>query len=633
MYMWTRDACAVLLFVFGLVVLLQPASVSATDGKPANGAADVYSVTFEDMSSLCTSNGPSEPQVDDQDVIRSVCHGTFPEIDGQVVISRSAFAESLAVPTSLMKEQEASALFSQSAVLFGLTDFLIERVEVEAETFLLDRFAEDVCKKRDDAISGNALLQRTCSVFDTEDRSLTLLTGSGSVLRTTLLQDLRGLPRTVPAAMYKRSSHPRERQWLVSAYLLGMVVEEMLNNEGVVASIKRMPVPDGLDSEFEGIRSATQVLPSAGSLSLPQRVYFATRVFQAFPIDDGRVSFPQTPKQWENAIRAVYLNLAYYDYNTKNVNTFRRTLQRTVNEVNVFAQVRTQYTELETAIKRLEQARDKDAEDPLDETATAVRRSAGIVAYNGIASIRATLSAFPPPNGERTALEERLADILTGMENVSQSLVSIDYASFSGHFVLLARDMGVELPSEVTRIVFLGGELANAANASSAKAAIESFAAPPGGYLRKKVGRGFYLTLNAYAGLHGMRDYTAEGNIERGAWGGGVLLPLGIEFGYGFDNGWNAAAFAQVLDLGVLASYRITGPEEVDALPEIGVQQVISPGVVAVVGLPNAPVSFLGGVAYAPQLRNITTDGGVEEQAVGSLRYSLGVALDLTLFP
>ncbi len=632
--MCIRHACGILLIVFGLTVLFQPVSAAAADGNPSDDTTGVYPVTFEKMFGLCTLNRSGEQQGSDHGVISDVCGDTFPKIDRQTVIPKSASSsEDVNAETRRGGGSEASALFNQSAILFGLTDFLIERAEVEAETFLLDRFAKDVCKERDDAISGNELLRTTCSVFDTEDRSLTLLTGSGSILRTTLLQDLRGLPRTVPAAMYERSSLFTERQWLVSAYLLGTVVEEMLKNEGVVASIKRMPVPDGLNSEFEGIGSAPWVLPDVGALSLPQRVYFASRVFQAFPIEDGRVQFPQTPEQWKYALRAVYLNIAYYDHNTKNVNTFRDALQRAVSEGNVFAQVRTQYNELDTAIKRLVQARDKDAEDPSDETAAAVRRSAGIVAHNGIASIRVTLSALLPPGGERTASEETLVDILNGMENVSQSLVALDYASFSAHFVLLARDMGVDLPSEVTRIVFLGGELANASDASSAKAAIKSFAAPPGGYLRKKVGRGSYLTLDAYAGVHGMRDYTTEGDIGQGAWGSGALLPLGIEFGYGFNNGWNAAAFAQVLDLGVLASYRIKGPEEVDALPEIGVQQVISPGVFVVVGLPNAPVSFLGGVAYAPKLRNITTEGSVEERSVGSLRVSLGFALDLTLFP
>lgn len=97
-----------------------------------------------------------------------------------------------------------------------------------------------------------------------------------------------------------------------------------------------------------------------------------------------------------------------------------------------------------------------------------------------------TLSALLPTPGEKAASEEAFVDILTGMESVAQSLTSLDYASFSANFVLLARDMDVELPSEWTRIVFLGGELANATDASAAKAAIESFAAPPGGYVRKK---------------------------------------------------------------------------------------------------------------------------------------------------
>jgi hypothetical protein len=354
-------------------------------------------------------------------------------------------------------------------------------------------------------------------------------------------------------------------------------------------------------------------------------------------VENGNVSYPTSASDWENLFRAVYLNVAYYDHDIRNVDALRAKLQAAVDSVHRFAGLQAQYEEFEASITRLKTAKEKDARNPTDETARAVRQSTGYVMYNGLVALRVTLTTLIPVEasreGSNTVSDTKPLEVLTGMETVSQSLVSLDYATFAPSLVLVARDMGVDLPGEVTRVVFLGGELANVTDASSAKAAIESFAAPPGGYLRKKVGRGNYMTLNAYFGLHANRDYTTDGELDNGAWGGGLLLPLGIEIGHGYDNGWNAGVFAQVLDLGVLANYRITGTEEIDELPEIGVQQVISPGAFVVVGLPKAPVSILGGVAYAPKLRNISDASIAEERAVGSFRFSLGVALDLTLFP
>lgn len=296
--------------MLGMFVLFDPVPATASDDDPPSATAEAYPLTFKRMTVLCNKS-PSDPGEAVPDVIEDVCDNVFPEIDRRVDVSNMFINLQESAPFTSFQQKEASALFNQSAILFGLTDFLIERAEIEAETFLSDRFTKDVCKEQNNGISGNELLPKTCSVFDTEDRSLTLLTGSGSVLRTTLLQDLRALPCTLPAAMYEKTGRFRGRNALVSVYLLGTVVEEMLNNEGLVASINSMPTPDRLGSEFTDIENATQVLPRQGPLSLPQRVYFASRVFQAFPIEDGGVTFPSEATQWENAIRATYVNIAY----------------------------------------------------------------------------------------------------------------------------------------------------------------------------------------------------------------------------------------------------------------------------------------------------------------------------------
>jgi len=82
------------------------------------------------------------------------------------------------------------------------------------------------------------------------------------------------------------------------------------------------------------------------------------------------------------------------------------------------------------------------------------------------------------------------------------------------------------------------------------------------------------------------------------------------------------------VDLGAVASARLDGGQ-VETEPEIGWEQVFTPGIFGVFGITRVlPLSVGGGVQYVRDLRR-TADG---DDTVDVFRISLFVGVETTLF-
>ena len=89
-------------------------------------------------------------------------------------------------------------------------------------------------------------------------------------------------------------------------------------------------------------------------------------------------------------------------------------------------------------------------------------------------------------------------------------------------------------------------------------------------------------------------------------------------------NGHSGSLFFPLIDLGALVLFRLDNDTE--ALPEdVGFQQIFSPGVLYVHGLPNVPISFMAGVQLSPQLRKFG------DESLNTLRFNLSAVVDLPL--
>lgn len=141
--------------------------------------------------------------------------------------------------------------------------------------------------------------------------------------------------------------------------------------------------------------------------------------------------------------------------------------------------------------------------------------------------------------------------------------------------------------------------------------AIEAVALPAGS-ARIKRESAWNIALNAYlGGFYGNETITVNGMEDKGTVTG-VFAPVGLAFSRNFrirKANFSATLFGSVIDIGSLASYRISSENDaVETLPEIKLENIISPGAYFVLGLPRIPVSIGYGYQITPQLREVTAD-------------------------
>jgi len=175
--------------------------------------------------------------------------------------------------------------------------------------------------------------------------------------------------------------------------------------------------------------------------------------------------------------------------------------------------------------------------------------------------------------------------------------------------------------------------VATAKSSEEVEAAIEAIALPAGSARIKKEAA-WNIALNAYMGVfYGSEKVSVDGVEDKGK-AAGVFAPVGIAVSRSFyfkeKDRFSLSLFGSLVDVGALASYRIkTQSSEVSTLPEIKLENIISPGAYLVLGLPRIPISIGYGYQISPQLRSVN-DQSVElgERAD---RWSGFIAVDIPL--
>jgi hypothetical protein len=189
-------------------------------------------------------------------------------------------------------------------------------------------------------------------------------------------------------------------------------------------------------------------------------------------------------------------------------------------------------------------------------------------------------------------------------------------------------------------------DAANAKTPEEFRAALDSAAAPLGGWRRKT--RGFVASLGAMAGLTAGAELLLEGGKARP---GAYIAPqamLGLDLAAPVcrhcKRRSSLGGFVSVLDVGQLASQRLAGDvkddladtmgvEGVEEKPTIGVAQVLSPGLYGRLGIAETPITLLVGFCFVPDLR--ATRSAAWGPAIDAWVMHVGASLsvDITLFP
>ncbi len=180
--------------------------------------------------------------------------------------------------------------------------------------------------------------------------------------------------------------------------------------------------------------------------------------------------------------------------------------------------------------------------------------------------------------------------------------------------------------------------VADAEKPEDVKAALNAAALPAGSASIKRQ-TPFNISVNSFLGFH-LGDEKLEGR----GWGRirGVSAPVGIAISKGINFPFKDGAlslFGSIIDVGAVASFRLTNNDGVETLPEMKLENIIAPGAYIIYGLPKTPISIGYGWQRGPQLRGITTTTEVEGESevvnfdlANGYRWNFFIAVDIPLF-
>lgn len=193
-----------------------------------------------------------------------------------------------------------------------------------------------------------------------------------------------------------------------------------------------------------------------------------------------------------------------------------------------------------------------------------------------------------------------------------------------------------------TEVLEYGSFMVNFVTAKTAEdvaQVLEAAALPVGSY-RIKRESSISVGLNAYAGFTPLsfEKSTAEDAVNKDF---GYTVSFTAPVGLAISRGWrgnSATAFIQVIDVGGLVSYRLSGGDT--GFPEFEVENVVAPGLYLIIGFQNTPLSLGLGAQHGPELRKIeqveTMEGDTQPQIVktsaSAWRFGVTLTVDIPIF-
>ncbi len=212
----------------------------------------------------------------------------------------------------------------------------------------------------------------------------------------------------------------------------------------------------------------------------------------------------------------------------------------------------------------------------------------------------------------------------------------------------------LQLPPAVGQVMPFVVELANATTSDHVAKALETAAAPVGGYQGKF--ERFTVSLNALLGVSGGFEWLDDGTQVTNSPILGLIAPVGVHAAGPVSDNVHLGVMASVLDLGNLAAVRLDNETQTGATrtsvenpSRVSFAQVFGPGFYGTLGLglgttPRSPFLIGAGVSLVPGGREVTTtttrttpEGGVETvtstTTETAVRASIFLAVDVTLLP
>jgi hypothetical protein len=513
-----------------------------------------------------------------------------------------------------------------SPLLWGLSEFLVERGKEQLQVAVLARATTYACAPNAFA----DVLTATCGLLAPSSGSLPAF----SALKSAARADLIDLPGSVITfGMKRRSSWPQASQAdaahvaRFAGYFAGGLIARKPAMESF-ARLSTLPLVIGTN-----IPASPRETPAA------LLVYAASATVAAMDREPAVIAANWPPKSRGlmllYAIKAMVLNAANaqpYPWQRTPVNDSPCAPIWCARLAGLGARlqaVETQVAALEALRVKLRDAPDVQKQRPL-------RVALVDTAVSLIVRLTADVGSDDPAYS-------KFARTLETARLVASDVATENYGSVVVHAIHLADTLGLmaKLPSNAPRILSFAADVAEATDASGVTAALDNFVGRNTYLYKRAPTTAWYTTINAYAGGLYAREgaCNAVRRCENTANVWGAYVPVGVELGHAVTwrgLSWGVRSiglFGQVIDLGTLASWRMSNPaDSVKSEPKVGFSQIFSPGYNLVLGIRGLPLSVSVGQSLTPKLREIKAEGDFDERDAVR-RFTVTAGIDIPLFP
>ena len=510
---------------------------------------------------------------------------------------------------------------TETAILLGITDFLIEQTEAEVQDWLLPKFYEQLCGSPDVEdttaqtdlsidVPLKTLFTNTCSVL-ASSAEFGLNTGARA-LHSAVRFDLRALPVSV-LKIVSENEIALQYRW-----------EDI--GEIVTAAEVLMDVLSGVTRDPTAILNLIldricQVEPGGTNES---SALCETAPFIVSGMVEGRM--PETDSEWLNLLRATLLNVC-----APSVDTVRnlpcddgRTTDSLPSVFDELSKVRVHVLAAQRAGQALQVLNASPVASPRDllnrriegaaEMLGHVVGAVNVVLEDSMASHEAVITL------SRSLVAFEAGDFAQGVGAAAALLGSMAPVPGDGRGLLVSKN--------AIRLLTFAAELSSATTADEVKDAISNLAQAAASRGNKRAEEhDWLLILQAYGGVQA----GSERADDRWAGFGGLYLPVGFEITMPNEQ---LGLFVQVIDVGALASSRIIETDKgVGNSPELGFSQVVAPGAYFTWAVRNTPLSIGAGGSFIPNLRRDLDALPSGDKSLNTFRWGAFFAIDIGLFP
>jgi hypothetical protein len=533
----------------------------------------------------------------------------FKTCPGAAYLQDQITAKAFARPQNSEKAKSGTSLAQdvslESTFINGLLTFVQDRARDEAVTFALDQVSTDLCAKADN------LFVATCALVKASAQTRATVV-PGRLLHEAIADDLRLLGLRLAQSIVADPKLELPNRQLV---VCGLVVSQQI----VVGLQRRLPPPRLLQSAVERLGADTSckegLHTEKGDFALVMRTVedLVRAVVHAKPEE-----IPEFERDFESFKKLVLT-----------AQPSPPDLARTAEMVDRLGPL---------VLQLIRDINDLSASKPGDHDVHAKALiGSSLVFFFGAAD--AVLETQTDADNPRRGADRR---ILQTLEELTTRLLTNDFA---GAFSAILKSGLIPSDKEpfasVVRFGTLLVDVATAQSSDEVASAIEAAASPPGSWLSRR--KRPMLGITAMFGLNAGGEFIADASAVKPGATLGLFVPIGLDLSVPLVGDFTLGFMLRVLDLGALATARVSGLESVGvgktevpkAEPVVSFLQVLSLGLTVSVGLGKSPFVFFISGGYSPAHRVIVEQVGMEPAvnvAHSVWRLGGGFAIDVPIF-